>query len=145
VTGEARTTSGIILITVPTIRLQRIFSPDVAGDERQRLYGQPVTPELSWRDAHAGVMVILSLLGQGLADGAALPPSLLWLVGIAVPLAAILISSGFFSVLEPGATQVNGAVSLIYAGTLVLAVGVVTLRRWMVALPATELAAPQFF
>jgi len=63
-----------------------------------------------------------------LADGASLPPSLLWLVRIAVPLAAILISSGFFfSVLEPGATQVNGAVSLIYAGALVLAVAVVTL------------------
>jgi hypothetical protein len=45
-----------------------------------------------------------------------------------VPLAAILISSGFFfSVLQPGANQVNGAVSLIYAGALVLAVGVVTL------------------
>jgi hypothetical protein len=78
--------------------------------------------------AHAGVIVILSLICQMLADGAVLPTSLLWLVRIAVPLSAILISSGFFfSVLQPDATQASGAVSLIYAGALVLGVGVVTL------------------
>jgi hypothetical protein len=45
-----------------------------------------------------------------------------------VPLAAILISAGFFfSVLPPNATQASGAVALIYAGALILAVGVVTL------------------
>jgi hypothetical protein len=78
--------------------------------------------------AHAGVIVILSLICQVLADGAALPSPMLWLVRIGVPLAAILISSGFFfSVLPMDATQAGGAVSLIYAGALVLAVAVVTL------------------
>jgi len=46
--------------------------------------------------AHAGVIVILSLLCQVLADAAALPASLLWIARIAVPLAAILIPAGFF-------------------------------------------------
>jgi hypothetical protein len=53
---------------------------------------------------------------------------MLWFVRIGVPVSAILISAGFFlSVLQPNAIQASKAVSLIYAGALVLAVGVVTL------------------
>ena len=56
--------------------------------------------------AHAGVIVILSLICQVLADAAVLPTPMLWFVRIGVPLAAILISSGFFfSVLPPTATK----------------------------------------
>jgi len=72
--------------------------------------------------------VILSLICQVLADAAALPSSLLWAVRIGVPLAAILISSGFFfSILPPTATEANGAFFLIYAGAVTLALAVVTL------------------
>jgi hypothetical protein len=46
--------------------------------------------------AHAGVIVILSLICQVLADASVLPTPMLWFVRIGVPLAAILISSGFF-------------------------------------------------
>ena len=78
--------------------------------------------------AHAGVIVILSLICQILADAAVLPNSLLWAVRVGVPLAAILISSGFFfSMLSPTATEVSGAVSLIYAGAVILALAVVAL------------------
>jgi hypothetical protein len=72
--------------------------------------------------------VILSLICQVLADEAALPSWLLWTVRIGVPLAAILISSGFFfSMLPPTATEASGAVFLIYAGAVILALTVVTL------------------
>ena len=72
--------------------------------------------------------MILSLICQMLADGAVLPSSLLWAVRIGAALAAILISAGFFfSVLPPAATQVSGAVSLIYVGAALLAFSVVTL------------------
>ncbi|MGC2109984.1 MAG: hypothetical protein WA655_10740 [Candidatus Korobacteraceae bacterium] len=47
--------------------------------------------------AHAGVIVILSLVCQLLADGAMLPGSVVWLVRVGVPLAAILMPLGFFS------------------------------------------------
>jgi hypothetical protein len=78
--------------------------------------------------AHAGVIVLLSLVCQMLADSATLPISLLWFVRIAVPFAAVLVSAGFFfSVLPPTATQTNGAVSLIYIGAVVPAVAVVSL------------------
>ena len=78
--------------------------------------------------AHAGVIVILSLVCQVLADAAVLPASLLWLVRIGVPLSAILISAGFFlSMPSPAATQPNGLVALIYVGAVVLALSVVAL------------------
>jgi hypothetical protein len=78
--------------------------------------------------AHAGVIVMLSLVCQMLADVAVLPSPLLWFVRIGVPLSAILISAGFFfSVLPTTATQASGAVALICAGALILAVGVVAL------------------
>ena len=78
--------------------------------------------------AHAGVIVLLSLISQMLADSATLPIPLLWFVRIGVPLAAILISAGFFfSVLPPTTTQAGGAVSLIYIGAVVLAIAVVSL------------------
>jgi hypothetical protein len=78
--------------------------------------------------AHAGVIVILSLICQLLADSALLPASLLWAVRIAVPLAAILIPAGFFlSMLPPTATQPGAAVGLIYVGTVSLALGVLVL------------------
>ena len=58
--------------------------------------------------AHAGVIVILSLICQVLADAAILSTPMLWFVRIGVPLAAILISSGFFfSMLPPTATVIT--------------------------------------
>ncbi len=49
-------------------------------------------------------------------------------VRVGVPLSAILISAGFFfSMLPPTASQPSGAVSLIYVGAVILAIGVVTL------------------
>src|SRR3984885_10875189 len=78
--------------------------------------------------AHAGVIVILSLVCQVLADSASLPSWLLWFVRVGIPLSAILISAGFFiSVPSPDAIHPNGFVSMIYLGAVVLALGVVVL------------------
>jgi hypothetical protein len=86
--------------------------------------------------AHAGVIVILSLVCQILADAAVLPTPLLWLVRIGVPLAAVLISAGFFfSALPPTARHASGAVSLIYAGAVILGAGVVTLGIGLLRTP----------
>jgi len=78
--------------------------------------------------AHAGVIVILSLVCQILADSAVLPSPLIWFVRIGVPLSAILISAGFFfSMLRTTAVQPSGAVSLIYVGAIILAISALTL------------------
>lgn len=125
----ARLMSGITLIFVPTIQyggyflltsLMNASSGYMDNALRQNFFRAG--------HAHAGVILILSLICQLLADAAVLPTPLLWFVRLGVPLAAILMSAGFFfSVLPPGATQAGGAVVLIYAGALILAIAVVTL------------------
>jgi hypothetical protein len=128
-TREARMMSGIILITVPTIQYGGYFLLTSLMNKGSGYMENPLRQNFFRAGhAHAGVIVILSLICQMLADAAVLPIPLLWAVRIGVPLAAILISSGFFfSVLSPTATQASGAVALIYAGAVILAFSVVTL------------------
>jgi hypothetical protein len=128
-TREARLMSGIILITVPTIQYGGYFLLTSLMNKGSGYMDNPLRQNFFRAGhAHAGVIVILSLVCQILADAANLPMLLLWFVRIGVPLAAILISAGFFfSVLPPTATEASGAVALIYAGALVLAVAVLSL------------------
>ncbi len=128
-TREATLMSGIILITVPTIQYGGYFLLTSLMNKASGYMENPLRQNFFRAGhAHAGVIVILSLVCQILADGAVLPSPLLWAVRIGVPLSAILISSGFFfSVLSPTATQANGAIVLIYAGAVILALAVVTL------------------
>jgi hypothetical protein len=136
-TREARLMSGIILITVPTIQYGGYFLLTSLMNKSSGYMENPLRQNFFRAGhAHAGVIVILSLVCQILADAAVLPIPLLWFVRIGVPLSAILISAGFFfSVLPPTATQASGAVSLIYAGALILAVGVVTLGIGLLGTP----------
>jgi Ni,Fe-hydrogenase I cytochrome b subunit len=128
-TREARVMAGIILITVPTIQYGGYFLLTSLMNKSSGYMENPLRQNFFRAGhAHAGVIVILALICQVLADSAALPIPLLWFVRIGVPLAAILIAAGFFfSVLPPAATQANGAVSLIYVGAVVLAIAVVSL------------------
>jgi hypothetical protein len=128
-TREARLMSGIILITVPTIQYGGYFLLTSLMNKSSGYMENPLRQNFFRAGhAHAGVIVILSLICQMLADAAVLPLPLVWFVRIGVPLSAILISAGFFfSVLPPTTAQASGAVSLIYAGALILAIGVVTL------------------
>ena len=128
-TREARLMSGIILITVPTIQYGGTFLLSSLMNKASGYMDNPLRQNFFRAGhAHAGVIVILSLVCQVLADSAVLPLSLVWFVRVGVPLAAILISAGFFfSMLAPTATQPGGAVSLIYAGAVILAVAVVSL------------------
>jgi hypothetical protein len=86
--------------------------------------------------AHAGVIVILSLVCQNLVDAAVLPSALAWFVRVGIPLSAILISAGFFfSMLPPTATRPNGAISLIYVGAVILTIPVHTSAFGLIRVP----------
>lgn len=128
-TREARLMAGIILITVPTIQCGGYFLLTSLMSKGSGYRDNPLRQNFFRAGhAHAGVIVILSLVCQLLADGAVLPVPLLWTARVAVPLAAILISAGFFfSMLPPTAKQPNRAVALIYVGAVILALGVLTL------------------
>ena len=137
-TKEARMMAGVILITVPTIQYGGLFLLNSLRDRSSHYMDNALRQNLFRAGhAHAGVIIILALVCQLLADAATLPPSLLWMVRIGVPAAAILIPLGFFlSMPSPQATQPNGLVSLIYAGAAVLAVSVVTLGIGLLRSPA---------
>src|SRR5215470_12646560 len=126
-TREARVMSGIILITVPTIQYGGYFLLTSLMNRTSGYMDNPLRQNFFRAGhAHAGVIVILSLICQILADSATLPNLLLWFVRIGVPLAAIFISAGFFfSMLPPSATEAGPAVRLIYLGAVILAASVV--------------------
>jgi hypothetical protein len=136
-TRDARLISGIIRITVPTIQYGGYFLLTSLMD-RGSGYMDNALRQTFFRagHAHAGVIVILSLICQLLADGAVLPDPLVWMVRLGVPLAAILISAGFFfSMLPPTASEPGPAVRLIYIGAVILAISVLTLGVGLLRTP----------
>src|ERR1700687_502754 len=137
-TREARMMSGIILITVPTIQYGGYFLLTSLMTKGSGYMDNPLRQNFFRAGhAHAGVIVILSLVCQMLADAAGLTSPLVWCVRIGVPLSAILISVGFFfSMLPPTATQPSEAVSLIYVGAVILTISVLTLAIVLIRIPA---------
>ncbi len=138
-TREARLLSGIILITIPTIQYGGYFLLTSLTSKTSGYMENPLRQNFFRAGhAHAGVIVILSLVCQILADSAVLPSPLVWFVRIGVPLSAIFISAGFFfSMLPPAATEPSGAVGLIYAGAVVLAISVITLAVGLIRTSAS--------
>jgi hypothetical protein len=126
---ETRMIAGVILITVPTIQYGGYFLLTSIINKGSGYMDNPLRQNFFRAGhAHAGVIVILSLICEMLADAAFLPAPLLWFARVGVPLSAILISGGFFfSVAPPKADRPNGAIALIYIGALILAVSVVIL------------------
>lgn len=121
--------TGIILITVPSIEFGGAFLLRMLRTSAPEYVNNPLRQNLFRAGhAHAGVLVILSLVMQLLADGLG-PPSVLNLVArLGAPCAAILMPLGFFlSVTSPDAQKPNGLIALVYAGALLLALSTVLL------------------
>ena len=106
-TREAKLMSGIILIAVPSIQYGGYFLLTSLMNRSSGYMDNPLRQNFFRAGhAHAGVIVILALVCQVLADAALLPDSVTWLARIGVPLAAILIPLGFFlSMASPAATS----------------------------------------
>lgn len=78
--------------------------------------------------AHAGVLLVLSLALLGYAEAADLSGLWAWLARAGVPIAAILMPAGFFfSSMGRARTSPNGLVVLIFAGAIMLALGLGTM------------------
>ena len=115
-TPDARIIAGITLLTVPTIVYGGLSVLSVvSGGGLGLRVAVPLTPEQTTYfragHAHAGVLVILSLVIQLLLDQAGLSPELIWALRIGAPLAAICVSGGFF-----GVAFFPGFRALLYAG-----------------------------
>jgi hypothetical protein len=121
--------SGIILIVVPTIQYGGYFLLTQLMDTASGYMDNPLRQNFFRAGhAHAGVIVLLSLICQLLVDSAALSPPVRWFVRLGVPLSAVLISAGFFFAMpKPTLMHPNGAVDLVYTGAVILAASVLTL------------------
>jgi hypothetical protein len=129
ISATTRLLSGIILITVPSIEYGGSYLLQMLRGSDPSYVNNPLRQNLFRAGhAHAGVLVILSLICQLLADAAALPSALIWIARLGAPCAAILMPLGFFlSVASPQAVRPNKLVTLVYAGAIVLALGILVL------------------
>ena len=125
--ADSRTTAGILLLTTVAIEyggwfLTRIARGRVPMTEFQRSFARA-------GHGHAGVLVILGLLCQLFADATHLHGFAATVARGGVPLAAILMSAGFFvsSAGRGAVQQPNKLIGLVWLGALSLAAGVVTL------------------
>ncbi|MEV4013600.1 hypothetical protein AB0J35_24155 [Nonomuraea angiospora] len=122
-------TAGVLLITVPGVAfggvtLLKFLMRDVPG-----YLDNPVRRGL-WRagHAHAGVLVLFSLVAMLYVDQASLPEGVKALTRVLIVAAPILMPLGFFlSVVRPGDTKPSRLIWLTVAGGACLAVGTLTL------------------
>lgn len=125
---ESRLTAGVLLILMPTVVFggASILSL-LIGDPA---YTQNQLRQDLWRagHAHAGVLLILSLVTLRYADEAALSETIKRVVRYSIPAAAVLMPAAFFlSVLSPEATEPNAFIYLAYLGAVSLTAGILVL------------------
>ncbi|HYD40304.1 MAG TPA: hypothetical protein VEB43_05700 [Anaeromyxobacter sp.] len=134
-TRTARLFAGITLLTVPTIVYGglTVLGLLTGGEAGLAPSGLSLTPEqyALYRagHAHAGVLVILSLVLQLLADHAALPGRLAVSARVAAPAAAIFVPGGFFGLAHAPALRVLTYVGALLVSFATLTIGVGLLRR----------------
>lgn len=117
---------GITLLTVPTIQYGGYYLLMLLTGREGQQFTDFQRSMFRAGHAHAGVLVILALIGQLLLDNAALPAWLGWTARVGFPLAAVLVSAGFFAGAGGrGITQPTPLISLLYAGIAVRAASVI--------------------
>ena len=123
---ESRSIAGVILLTIVTIQFGGWFMTKIARG------GVPMTDfQKSFARAghgHAGVLVILGLVGLLYVDQTDLDGVLLHVARLGIPVAAILMSGGFFAASAgKGRTAPNSFIWILWLGAASLAAGVLTL------------------
>jgi len=118
-----------VLITVPAVAFGGVRLLRAIFRHEPGYLDNPVRQDL-WRagHAHAGVLVIFTLVGLLLVDQADLSSGLRWLVRYALAAAPILMPLGFFlSVGSPQSQIPNKLIYLVPLGGVSLSVAAVTL------------------
>lgn len=113
---------GIILLTVPSIQYGGYFLLQILSGKQNKLKLTEFQKSMFRAGhAHAGVLVILSLIAEILIDQANLPALMEWIARVGFPLSAILVSAGFFA--GAGGKNINAPTKLIrilYSGIAIL-------------------------
>ena len=128
-TNEAKKISGYILLSVPTIIYGGYFLLTILSGEQDHLHLTNFQKAMFRAGhAHAGVLVILSLVVQLFADHAALSNNWRWVARLLFPISAIVISFGFFAAaMGSNITQPTSLIYILYFGIALLVIALVTL------------------
>ena len=135
---ESRRVAGILLVLMPTVVIGGVSVLTLLV--RDPAYTENALRQDLWRagHAHAGVLLILSLVALRYVDEAVLGEGARRFVRLSIPSAAILLPVAFFlSVLSPDATEPNALINLAYVGAVVLVAGLLTLGIGLVRRRAT--------
>lgn len=126
---ESIRTAGILLVIFPTVVFGGASLLGLILSGQPGYQDNPLRQDL-WRagHAHAGVLLILSLVSLLYLDRANLSGRAKGLVRGLIPVSAILLPVAFFlSVLSPEATEPNALIYLAFVGALTLTAGMIIL------------------
>jgi hypothetical protein len=127
--GESRRLAGILLVVFPAVIYGGVSLLQLLIDQQSGYIQNPLRQDL-WRagHAHAGVLLVLSLVVLRYVDEAELSAASKGFVRHATPTAAILLPLAYFlSVLSPTATEPNALIYLAFVGAVILAAGLIML------------------
>jgi len=127
--SESQHMAGVLIAVLPTVVFGGVSILYLWLGVNSDYMKNPLRQSL-WRagHAHAGVLLVVSLVALLYVDSAALSDDLKWLVRNTIPLAAIFLPAAFFlSVLKPDATKPNVLINLAYVGAVLLVTGLLTL------------------
>lgn len=127
-TSLAKLMCGITLLTVPSIAYGGYFLLTILSGYTRLTLTDFQKAMFRAGHAHAGVLVLLSLIAQLLIDNTQVAFWLELFMRIGFPLAAILVSGGFFAAASGnGLVQPNKFIAVLYLGIFVLVISVVIL------------------
>lgn len=136
---ESRRLAGLLLVILPTVIYGGVSILTLLITDPR--YMQNKLRQDLWRagHAHAGVLLILSLVMLRYVDEANLSEGWKNVVRTIIPLSAIFLPAAFFlSVLSPDATEPNGMIYLAYIGAAMLALGLVALGVGLLKRPPSS-------
>lgn len=126
ISPDTRFTAGLMLLTIVGIEYGGIFMLKIVRGQQAMTPFQTAFARAG--HAHAGVLVILALVGLLYADASRMTGWGALVARNGIGFAAILMPAGFFlSSIGKNVTQPNKLVWLIYAGVVSLGLGLISL------------------
>src|SRR5437870_13660291 len=121
VSRDCRRMGGVLLVELPTVIYGGVSLMTFLQNKESGYMDNPLRQNLFRAGhAHAGVLLVLSLVVLQYVDEIELSEGAKQFVRSAIPSAAILLPAGFFfSVLSPIATEPSAIIYVVFAGAII--------------------------
>jgi hypothetical protein len=125
---QSKRLAGILLVVMPTVVYGGVSILHLLVNDPDYVKNPLRQDMFRAGHAHAGVLLVLSLVALRYVDDISLSETWKKVVRYAIPSSAILLPLAFFfSVLRPDAQSPNAIINLAYAGAIILAAGLLIL------------------